>query len=307
MQRGIVFRLIATLALATALVGPAENDRGRPVILLVHGRGMVDLDTAATRRMWLDALIVGGKSVTNQTLITERDVRVVWYADVLDRRSAAGCDYSANDARAKRNAATDPEFKNLIATAGTVLDAITALVSDSSAVSPLRALSTDASFLGDSRKRCASEQRLADAISRAHREGRPVILVAHSLGSLVAYDYLSATTDTGLVQRFITIGSPVGSTEMRRLLIGGDATDTLARPAGVKAWINIRNENDLFAAPISVGRDLIATPPASESDPHEMVGYLRGSATATEVLGDWCDEFAAKAPPSCATLRRSPT
>ena len=72
-------------------------------------------------------------------------------------------------------------------------------------------LAADASFLSDARKRCASERRLAEAIDRARSEGGPIILLAHSLGSLVAYDYLSTRTDTVLVNRLVTIGSMLGS------------------------------------------------------------------------------------------------
>ena len=297
-----MFRLIAALALGAVVLGPSEDDRGRPVVLLVHGRGMLDRDTAVTRKLWLNALVSGGKSITTAPVITERDVRLVWYADVLDPRSSSRCDYPDGDARARRSASTDPELRNLVATAGTLLDAITALVSDNEAGIQLRTLSADAAFLADSRKRCASEQRLGEALDRARREGRPVILVAHSLGSLVAYDYLSSRNDSGLVQRFVTTGSMVGSAELRRLLIGGDSSDTLVRPASVKSWINIRNENDFFAAPIAVGRDVMAAPPMDEPNPHEITGYLRGSITATEVLGGWCAVYGAKAPPGCRSI-----
>jgi lecithin:cholesterol acyltransferase len=268
---------------------------------------MLDHDTAVTRKMWLDALSSGGKSITTLPLLGERDVRVVWYADVLDPRSSAGCDYGTSDVRARRSAAIDPDLKSLVATVGSLFDMITSGVADTENVSHLRALSADASFLADSRKRCASEQRLADAIDAAHREGRPVILVAHSLGSLVAYDYLSSRADTGLVQRFVTLGSMVGATELRRMLIGGDARDTLVRPAGVKSWINIRHESDLFATPIPIGRNVIAEPPADEPDPHELVGYLRGSTTAAEVLGSWCAAYVSKAPAGCASVRQPPS
>ena len=303
-----MFRLLAALTLATTLAVHSEDDRGRPVVLLVHGRGMLDHDTAATRKMWLDALASGGKTITSLPLLSERDLRVVWYADALDPRSTAGCDYAATDARTKRNAAIDPDLKNLVATVGSLLDMITSVVAiaDTENVSHLRALSADASFLADSRKRCATEQRLADAIDGARREGRPVILVAHSLGSLVAYDYLSARSDTGLVQRFITVGSMVGATELRQLLIGGDASDTLVRPAGVKSWTNIRHEDDLFATTISTGRNVIATQPADEPDPHELVGYLRGSVTATEILGSWCGAYGSTKPAGCAAVRQPP-
>ena len=265
---------------------------------------MTDRDTASTSKMWVDAVSSGAATISGQRLYSDRDVRVVWYADVLDPRSASGCDYKSGDARARRTS-TDPELKEVISTAGSILGAITALVADDSgAVGQLRALSADAAFLSDSRKRCAAEQRLGDALDRARNEGRPVILVAHSLGAIVAYDYLSSRRDTGLVEQFITIGSPVGAPDLRRLLIGGDDADTLTRPAGVKHWINIRNENDVFAAPITVGKDVVATTPSDEPDPHEMVGYLRGAATNAEVAADWCAAFADKRPAACASVRR---
>jgi pimeloyl-ACP methyl ester carboxylesterase len=298
-----MLRLIAGLAIAATLATPKEDDRGRPLVLLVHGRGMLDRDTAATRKMWFNAISSGAGTVDGQRLYSDRDVRVVWYADVLDPRSSSGCEYRSGDLRARR-ANSDPELREVVSTAGSILGALTALVDDSGAVGQLRALSADAAFLTDSRKRCAAEQRLGDALDQAHKEGRPVILVAHSLGAVVAYDYLSTRADTGLVDRFVTIGSLVGAPDLRRLLIGGDGSDTLTRPASVKSWINIRNENDWFAAPLSVGKDVVTTAPSDEADPHEMVGYLRGSATNAEVAADWCSAFIAKAPSACTSVRR---
>src|SRR5437764_10197206 len=98
----------------------------------------------------------------------------------------------------------------------------------------------------------------------------------------------------------------VGATELRRLLIGGDDRDTLSRPAGVKSWTNIRHPFDLFATPISTGRNVIAEQPSDEPDPHEMVGYLRGASSATEILGSWCGAFASRAPSGCASVRLPP-
>ena len=300
-----MLRIIAGLAIAAALASAKEDDRGRPIVLLVHGRGMLDRDTAATRKSWVDALSSGAATINGQRLYSERDVRVVWYADVLDPRSASGCEYKAGDARARR-ASSDPELREVLSTAGSILGAITAIVDDSGAAGQLRALSADAAFLTDARKRCAAEQRLAEALDRARNDGRPVILVAHSLGAVVAYDYLSARADSGLVERFITIGSLVGSPDLRRLLVGGDASDSLTRPASVKSWINIRNENDWFAAPITVGKDILTPGPSDEPDPHEMVGYLRGNATNAEVAADWCSAFGGKAPVGCASVHRAP-
>jgi pimeloyl-ACP methyl ester carboxylesterase len=295
--------LLAAFALVAAFAAP-EDDRGRPVVLLVHGRGMLDRDSSATRAMWIGGLGSATKALARQSLISERDVRIVWYADVLDPRSDAGCDYSPADPRARRDAATDPDLKTFVSLAGSVLGALGAFVTDTEAGAQLRGFAGDAAFLSDARKRCAAEQRLGDAIDRAQREGRPIILVAHSLGALVAYDYLSTRRDTGVVQRFITIGSIVGSPELRHLLVGGDSTDTLVTPASVKRWVNIRNDRDPLATPLSVGRDVVVTVPADEADPHEMIGYLRGSATAGEVLSGWCAAFGPRAPSpaGCAAI-----
>ena len=278
--------------------GSLHAQLGRPVILLVHGRGMQDRDSVGVRKQWMDALRSGMTTVTRASSIGDGDVRVVWYADVLDPRSGDGCDYTADDPRARRDARTDAQLKQVIGFAGGFINLISALADDSTA-KEIRSLSADASFLGDARKRCASESRLGAAIDRARGEGRPIILVAHSLGALVAYDYLSSRADSNVVQELITIGSMAGAPDLRRLLIGGDSTDAFAVPASVKQWTNIRNENDGLAVPLAIGRDIVTNPPPDEIDPHEMVGYLRGTTTAHEILSAWCAAVPSNRPRGC--------
>jgi len=293
-------RLFVALVGSLMFLGsqPLRAQRGRPVILLLHGRGLQDRDSVALHKQWLEALRSGLTTVTRAPSIDDSDVRVVWYADVLDPRSGDGCDYPATDPRARRDAKTDAQLKQLISFAGGFINVISMLADDSTA-KEVRALSADASFLGDVRKRCASEARLGAAIDRAQKEGRPIILVAHSLGALVAYDYLSARTDSGVVQELITIGSMAGAPDLRRLVIGGDSTDAFAVPASVKQWTNIRNEKDGLAVPLTIGRDIVTNPPPDEIDPHEMVGYLRGAMTAREVLTAWCASVPSNRPRGC--------
>lgn len=298
-------RTLSTVLLPLALlatVARAQDDRGRPLVLLVHGRGMLDRDTAATRKLWLDGLVSGEKTLTQDSLLSPNDVRVVWYADVLDPRANSGCDYASADPRAKRSRGNsdDMQFRDFVGAVGGFLNAITSMMSDSAGGSELRALGADAAFMSDPRKRCAAEDRLAQALSRAKSEGRPVILVAHSLGSVVAYDYLSAIPDSGVVTKLVTIGSPVGSADFRRLLIGGDST--ISRPTSVLDWVNVRNDTDIFAAPLSVGRDVVSLPPPDETDPHEMVGYLREKATSREIFTGWCAAFRTRRPSGCNGL-----
>jgi pimeloyl-ACP methyl ester carboxylesterase len=303
----MMLRLLAAAGLAASLAVPTAStapERGRPVILLIHGRGMLDRDTAGTRKLWLDGLTAGMKSLTKASLLRDDDVRLVWYADVLDPRSSESCAYAEDDPRAKRDRKTDPNLKTLVSFVGNLMGALTSATDDSESASTLRGFAGDAAFLSDPRKRCASEQRLADALDRANREGRPVILVAHSLGAVVAYDYLSARRETGLVDRVVSVGSILGANELRRLLIGGDSTDTFGMPTSVKAWFNVRNDGDGLAATLPFGKDILTAPPADEPDRHEMVSYLRGQAGAGAILGGWCDAFSS-APAGCADVKKA--
>jgi hypothetical protein len=283
---------------------PARSPGARPVILLVHGRGMQGRDSASTRKEWLQALRSGAASFTRGATIDDADVRLVWYADVLDPRSTEACDYAPSDARARRDAKTDTELKQMVSIAGGLINFISALADDSTA-KEIRAFSADAAFLSDAQKRCAAEARLGVAIDRAKREGRPIILVAHSLGALVAYDYLSARADTGVIQDFFTLGSMAAARDLRTLVIGGDSTDTLSVPVSVKEWTNIRNEKDGLAVSLPIGRDIVTNPPADEPDPHEMVGYLRGSMTARTILDAWCAAVSSNRPQGCIDIRRA--
>jgi hypothetical protein len=296
----------ALLCAAAFTAPPAQrDDRGRPVILLVHGRGMIDSDTAALRRIWLNGLFIGAKSLSKQPVITERDVRLVWYADVLEPMSAERCTYGAGDPRAAREANGDPALKSFVSVIGNVLEALTSLVSDKDAATELRSLSGDASFLSDAHARCGAERRLADAIARAEREGRPVIIVAHSLGSLVSYDYLSSRRDSGVVQRVVSIGSPLGSSDLRHLLIGGDSTEIFSLPRSVKSWINVRSSSDPLALPLSIGRDIVTTTPSDDPDTHDMLGYLHNPVTASAILAGWCNAFSGmRAPSECEAVAK---
>ena len=88
------------------------------------------------------------------------------------------------------------------------------------------------------------------------------------------------------------------------MLIGGDSTESFGLPASVRAWINVRGAADMFAMPLSFGRDLVTTTAPDEPDAHEMIGYLRSATTASAILGGWCSAFVGPAPAACADVRR---
>lgn len=90
------------------------------------------------------------------------------------------------------------------------------------------------SYFGDVHLRSLAIDRVADEVSGA---GGDVILLGHSLGSVVAYDTLQARPDLP-VRGFITLGSPLGlPTVLRRLAAP-------AFPPGVPRWANVFDPDD---------------------------------------------------------------
>jgi hypothetical protein len=290
----------------------STSSSGRPVILLVHGRGLLDRDTAGLRRLWQQAIESGGRILTRAPLLEDGDVRLVWYADVLDPTSNAGCDFAVSDRRPDSPDVAD--LRSFASAVGGVVSLISNLIDDRSQSVGLRSIVGDLSFIADSRKRCAVDARLTSALEAAQREGRPAIVVAHSLGSVVTYDALSTATNAPPVERLVTVGGIVGAPGLRQLLLGGSGDDTLRVPASVKSWVNIRRPGDPFAAPLSssiiasregrVVRDVLtdSPDPVDVGEAHDVISYLHDGATARAILSAWCGAFE-KRPAGCTEVR----
>jgi pimeloyl-ACP methyl ester carboxylesterase len=312
LTRIVAFATAAVLAAHPIRPAPAPP-RGRPVILLVHGRGLLDRDTSGLRRLWQQAIESGGRTLTRAPLLDDGDVRLVWYADVLDPTSSAGCDFAARERRP--DAADVADLRNFASAVGGVISLISSLIDDRDQNVGLRSIVGDLEFITDSRKRCAVDGRVTSALETAHREGRPVILVAHSLGSVITYDALSTAKDAPPVERLVTVGAVVGAPVLRQFLLGGPGDDTLRIPSSVKSWVNVRRPGDPFAAALSSSiiapregrsvRDLLtdSPDPMDAGEAHDVIGYLRDVATARAILSAWCGAFAEKPPTACKDIQ----
>ena len=145
-------------------------------------------------------------------------------------------------------------------------------------------------------------------LSRARAEQRPVVVVAHSLGSLVAYGALrsaSAGSDA-TIQRLVTLGSPLGAAELRQLVFKDSAAARVNLPASVRSWVNVREPRDPIAIPVSdadssVLRDLVGSGGADGVDAHDMGGYLRDPLAGRAIAWAWCAAFERRsgAPAAC--------
>ncbi|WP_055420300.1 hypothetical protein [Streptomyces pactum] len=110
---------------------------------------------------------------------------------------------------------------------------------------------------------------------------RPRVLLAHSLGSVVAYEALwHRPTELELL---ITLGSPLGlpGAVYDRLSLGeGNAARKGERPPGVRRWVNVADIGDIVAIP----RDLPTLFPGIDAH-HEVSLGLVASHKATRYLG----------------------
>jgi len=124
-------------------------------------------------------------------------------------------------------------------------------------------------------------QRLRDALPAA---GQPLTLVAHSQGSIVAYEVLAALArDQAEVIELVTIGSPLGVQEVQDLL----DPDDLRVPQVVKQWHNFADPLDPVALDKGLAGDFDPSRFIQDQvivndrtrqliafNPHSAVGYL---------------------------------
>lgn len=141
-----------------------------------------------------------------------------------------------------------------------------------------------------------SEKRRADMIKsvtdRLRAGGGPFVLVAHSQGSMIAYQALReleaeqpGAIDVAL---FVTIGSPLGLQEVQDELKKWKPDRDLARPECVQRWINVADRLDPVAFDPDLRNDYaggienfngFGRNPDSPRHPHSATGYLSAPIT----------------------------
>lgn len=153
---------------------------------------------------------------------------------------------------------------------------------------------------------------LAAALAEAWSAGERVLLMAHSLGTVIAWDTLWELTRAGRagpIDLFLTLGSPLGNRLIRSRLLGAGAAGADRFPAGIRRWHNLSAEGELtslghrfaedYRAMVDaglVGRitdkvDLVN--PYQDTDgpnPHKCYGYFASAITGAVVGGWWRGE-----------------
>ena len=130
-------------------------------------------------------------------------------------------------------------------------------------------------------------------LERIEPGGGPFVVIGHSQGSIIAFDVLSGLDpDKYDVPLFVTVGSPLGITEVQDQLKTIVGRRRLTVPRCVARWLNVCDPSDPVSADEtlrddylggSVLEDVKALNPDSPAHPHSGSGYLRMEAVRRAV------------------------
>lgn len=141
--------------------------------------------------------------------------------------------------------------------------------------------------------------RIGKALEEA--EGQRIMVIAHSMGSIIAYDVLrllGRDNPRFVLDHFITIGSPLGLPHVKQQIY--KESNLVRTPSIVKQWTNFADRRDPVAvdvhladdyqpndAGVRVRDDLVINgykTPDGKPNYHKLYGYLR-APELSEVVG----------------------
>lgn len=144
--------------------------------------------------------------------------------------------------------------------------------------------------------RCKLTGKLVDALSN----GKDIMVIGHSLGSIIAYDVLWKFSHyceyqdikSRKISTFLTLGCPLGNETVKKNLKGANADGERRYPKNINHWINVAAEDDFIShdetlaenyremtnhgliEPIQDHRIYNLSLRKGKSNPHHGVGYL---------------------------------
>ena len=146
-------------------------------------------------------------------------------------------------------------------------------------------------FFGDLRqvRRYQREDELAAGIRKRVGEAtgpQTRVLIGHSLGSVVAYEYL-ALQDSHGIETLITLGSPLALRSIQDRLRTKEPDGRPRFPAGVEGWFNIFDPRDPVACAGGLSPSWVEVTDAhvdNEDEPHAATRYLGKKPTGQAVV-----------------------
>lgn len=154
-------------------------------------------------------------------------------------------------------------------------------------------------------------------LKRAMNRGDRIMIVSHSLGTMISYDTLwkfcrmseyRPKYTNRRVHTWVTLGSPLGDETVKRNLKGANAEGERRYPNNIVHWHNVAAEDDFISHDSKIANDYKAmyrltgikeisdhkiynlavrgAPPELKSNPHHGAGYLI-HPKVTKLITDW--------------------
>ncbi|MBN1560663.1 DUF393 domain-containing protein [candidate division KSB1 bacterium] len=137
-------------------------------------------------------------------------------------------------------------------------------------------------------------ERLGQLLLKYRR--KKVMILAHSMGSIVAYDLLTQPDNPFHVHTLVTMGSPLGQpTIMSKFTAANPVVDKLRTPDNVEHWYNLSDLNDIVALDPTLADDYAPNQKGvtavdrfvdnryvweGATNPHSIFGYLQSPECA---------------------------
>ncbi len=160
--------------------------------------------------------------------------------------------------------------------------------------------------------RDGSATRIRNGLKALLREGeaRPLLLIGHSMGSIICWDALwEALHDDDApiaVPLFLTMGSPLGQRYVQQRLKSYRARHVRRFPDGIERWVNLAAVGDMTSLDQRLANDFADRFPDSAVaiedhevvnafrldgviNPHGEYGYLANPVAARLIVGWWQD------------------
>ena len=160
----------------------------------------------------------------------------------------------------------------------------------------------DLYYSGDPSIRQAICERLERILRKYKR--RDILLIGHSMGSIIAYDVLTRMNGNSGIDVFVTLGSPLGLPIITSRIAGSRSDDfnrdiPLTTPESIRrSWYNLSDADDHVALDHSIADEYADNSGGvhvidkevynnyhndRERNPHKSYGYLR-SAEMTDIV-----------------------
>lgn len=285
-------------------------------LVFVHGINQQGKDPATLKSMWIEDLEAG---IGRRGALSGVDIAMPYYGDILanlaDAKThgviAQGPDDGLNqdlsaflseglaemaEAEGISNAKISEEQQYAASETPTVVEEgfpmsrrINAIVSLLERVSPLRG--NLALHLLDQAHAYLKRPQVGPVIDEVVRpvlDAGPIVLVTHSLGTVITFKLLramAAARHAPNIPLYITLGSPLPLSSVQRAL-----GPPFVTPPGIGRWINVRDPDDIIA--LNRGLEGPRFSPEIENvgdfenpgaDAHAIPGYLRCKEVASAI------------------------